>query len=470
MDIGGSIDAPIRLCADPTVAPQDVSKACKDKCDKEWCTYSVNSSFPFIGNITCPITTLFSPASCLVQQVTPVGPPCDTGSDPAGPSREDVNMTANIVVTSNGHTGPTTLRGNLRYTLSSGGCTGTVCPFKITDINVHADPVKVGDHTFSGTITSQNIAIGTIDTSTHLWEIAPPDGLSIAVEFFIDNNEGSESFSSGMAGVMGTADPDADVFTINGGFTDGNNDSVTVDLRGTHLSTPPIAVINPKGPIECNAPRSANVTLDGTSSSDRHGSIAHVWWWLGNPPNQASVGLTATTPATLAYGPNTIQLDLMNDDSSIGNDRANIQVVDTTPPTVDALQVDPPCLWAPDHKLVLYELGTTLSAHATDICDPSPIVTIANVTSNQPALGGGQGNFAPDVFFGQKAFCVRSEREGTSAAPRQYTVTVQAEDFAGNKTQRSVSIAVPHDQGGAKCPLVDPSRVVEDGDPRCVAN
>ena len=112
------------------------------------------------------------------------------------------------------------------------------------------------------------------------------------------------------------------------------------------------------------------------------------------------------------------------------------------------LTVDvPDCLWAPDHKMVLLSLDD-VHATVTGSC-ALPTVSIVGVTSNQPDTGGGQGNFTPDYTFNSTGVCLRSERQGTSDPPRIYTITVG------------------HSQNGGRCALVDSSRIVDDGDPRC---
>ena len=124
----------------------------------------------------------------------------------------------------------------------------------------------------------------------------------------------------------------------------------------------------------------------------------------------------------------------------------------------------PSCLWAPDHKMVLYTLAD-VTAETTGSCTV-PQLSIVGVTSNQPATGGGSGNFAPDYTFNSTGLCLRSERDGTSSDPRIYTITFQATD--GNITvQKSIEVFVDHSQNGSACPATDPSRIVADNDPRC---
>jgi MYXO-CTERM domain-containing protein len=120
--------------------------------------------------------------------------------------------------------------------------------------------------------------------------------------------------------------------------------------------------------------------------------------------------------------------------------------------------------------MVLFDLAQDFQGSATDTCDPSPQFRVVGVQSNQPALGGGSGSTPFDFVSGDAAFCVRAERDGTSIQDRIYTVTIEAKDHSGNATREPLTIRVPHDLGHgghAKCGHVDPSRVVEDGDPRC---
>lgn len=460
MEVGSNFDSPITICADPNVSPSDVESHCEDKADARWCQYgSWAAKFNFIG--VCNNATVLS--------VDQTGAPCPPGSDAAGPAREKVDLDMNATVTIDGDSASTHLTGKLWHTISS-QCTGTTCPFEIVSLNLSSSQFKIKGHTVRANITGNNPAMGTWHSDTHNYELPPPDALGVTVEFFIDGDEGSTALTSGMSSVVGTADPDGNNFGIHGTFSNKDN-TVTVDLNGTYINRPPVPVIKPDAPVECNGPNSASVTLDGTLSHDPENNIKSYAWYLGNPPNQTLLGNLSQEPAVLSLGPNTVQLDLIDELDSISNDRKNIQVVDTTPPTIDTLTVAPPCVWPPNHDFVLYQLGAGLSAHATDICDPSPIpIDVVGVTSNQPASGGGQGTAGPDTLFGKKAFCIRAERQGTSKSPRVYTVTVQATDASGNASQRSVVIRVAHDQSGTKCQNIPKSRVVSADDPRCTAD
>ena len=149
---------------------------------------------------------------------------------------------------------------------------------------------------------------------------------------------------------------------------------------------------------------------------------------------------------------------------SMGCKQLSLVEPDTTPPTLN-VSVAPGCLWPPNHKMVLYSSAGGLSVSATDECDPSPAVQIIKVTSNQPNTGGGSGNTSPDEVWGNQAFCVRSEREGTVLSPREYTIEVVATDVSGNSIAAQATVSVPH---SGPCMNPEPAgRVVADGDPRC---
>jgi hypothetical protein len=250
-------------------------------------------------------------------------------------------------------------------------------------------------------------------------------------------------------------------------FESGDGDA-HMTLSGTLTNQPPNAVAGADQVLECTSFAGANATLDASRSSDPDGVLFGFEWWKGTALDSTALAgsgstITVTQPVG---GPVEYQLSVLDQFLDISVDSTHVKVQDTTPPTL-TLAVDPSCLWPPDHSLVLYATGAGLTATAQDTCDPSPKVRIVNVQSNQPPNGGGSGNTSPDVFFSDTALCVRAEREGTVATPRQYTATVEATDFSGNTTTKSVTITVAHDQAGVKCPNVDRSRIVADGDPRC---
>ena len=94
-----------------------------------------------------------------------------------------------------------------------------------------------------------------------------------------------------------------------------------------------------------------------------------------------------------------------------------------------------------DHKLVpISILGVTDP-------DGDPVtLTITKITQDEPVLGTGSGNTAPDgIGVGTATASVRAERAGSQHS-RVYEISFTASDGKGGECIGSVLVAVPHDQ------------------------
>ncbi|MHB8420065.1 MAG: PKD domain-containing protein [Myxococcales bacterium] len=252
---------------------------------------------------------------------------------------------------------------------------------------------------------------------------------------------------------------------------------VTLNLSGTLLNEPPTADAGPDQTVECTSPQGAEVTLDGTGSTDPDDNINIYSWHQGDPWFGPDVGSSAVTQIEAPFDGSgttvtTYGLSVMDRFGQMDQALTTITVTDTQPPVIESVASNPSCLWPPNHEMVLLRLGREIQAQVHDSCDASPTVSIKSVTDNQPLLGGGSGNTTPDFVFGKTAVCLRAERDGTVKTPREYTVTVVAIDGAGNEsTPQSFVVSVPHDQGQGHglCPELPPDDLVPDGDPACTA-
>ena len=119
-----------------------------------------------------------------------------------------------------------------------------------------------------------------------------------------------------------------------------------------------------------------------------------------------------------------------------------LDVCETTPPSFDSLAATPTILWPANHKLV----DVTASVIVSDNFDPSPVVTLVSVTSNEPDNGKGDGNANDDiVIVDDTTFRLRAERAGGGDG-RTYTITYEATDACGNSATDSLEVFVPHDR------------------------
>lgn len=107
-------------------------------------------------------------------------------------------------------------------------------------------------------------------------------------------------------------------------------------------------------------------------------------------------------------------------------------------------------LWPPNHKLVDISID--------GITDPENLpttVTITRVQQDEPVNGLGDGDSSPDAFgLGTAHVQLRAERSGTGDG-RVYIVDFSAADAEGDKCNGTVTVGVPHDQGGKKPPIDD---------------
>ena len=130
-------------------------------------------------------------------------------------------------------------------------------------------------------------------------------------------------------------------------------------------------------------------------------------------------------------------------DPVAANNSATASVnVTNAPPTLGGIAASTTRLWPANHKMV----DVTIGYAAADQC--GPVTTTVAVTSNEPVNGTGDGDTAPDwEIVNNHLVRLRAERSGGGSG-RVYTVTVTATDAAGQTTQSSVAVTVPHSNNG----------------------
>lgn len=242
-------------------------------------------------------------------------------------------------------------------------------------------------------------------------------------------------------------------------------DVVTLDLTANdraRLATPalrlPVANVGDPS-FECNAAGPSVLRLDGTRST---GPADLAFAWKG--PFGTATGPTPTVLAPIGEHP--IELTVTDGRGFAGTQTATLSVRDTVPPALEAVAT-PACVWPPNHKYVPFRIGENLGVEVHDLCDASPRYRVVGVTSDEPDDGLGDGDTGNDVTFGDDGFCVRAER-GASGKGRTYTATLEAVDATGNRTERIVTVSVPHDASvDERCPYLPTSVFAEDGEARC---
>lgn len=122
---------------------------------------------------------------------------------------------------------------------------------------------------------------------------------------------------------------------------------------------------------------------------------------------------------------------------------STLTVVDTEPPTVEPRIVE---LWPPNHKL--HEITPLDCVDVHDVCDEAVDIHFTFASSDEPENDRGDGNTEPDILdFGCDRVSLRAERQGGSDG-RVYTLGWRATDDAGNSTEGTCQVIVPHDRSG----------------------
>jgi hypothetical protein len=113
------------------------------------------------------------------------------------------------------------------------------------------------------------------------------------------------------------------------------------------------------------------------------------------------------------------------------------------PPDCSGATATPDSVWPPNHGLVAIAIGGL-----TDPDDDSLSILVTGITSDEAVDAAGSGNTAPDATgAGTSTPNVRAERSGGKDG-RVYAIRFQADDGKGGSCSGSVSVSVPHDQGG----------------------
>ena len=167
-------------------------------------------------------------------------------------------------------------------------------------------------------------------------------------------------------------------------------------------------------------------------------------------------GVDFTARLALTGVPAGAVVSIRNIECSTSSGRCVPQQLDVEAPTPSApppanqapicgfATANPPVLFPPNHQMV-----AILISGVSDPDGDAPTITPTSVFQDEPVLGAGSGDTAPDATLDPLA--VRAERSGQGNG-RVYTVDFVADDGHGGTCTGRVQICVPHDQRpGATC-------------------
>jgi hypothetical protein len=232
--------------------------------------------------------------------------------------------------------------------------------------------------------------------------------------------------------------------------------------------TLPVADAGDDQEIPCAPPTGAEVTLDGSGSSDPDDPLATLSYvWSGDAALGVGVTLEGVAPVvTLLPGVHVLTLTVNDGVDGEATDDVQITVVaDSEPPTLVAISPSEAELWPPNHKLHAFAAADFVES-VSDTCDselgPEHVIFTLG-TSDEDDNGNGDGNTTGDIVLECGLAWLRAERAGPGDG-RVYELTLSAQDAAGNLSEPALlTVSVPHDRAHDAVDSGDVFEVTEDG-------
>ena len=213
------------------------------------------------------------------------------------------------------------------------------------------------------------------------------------------------------------------------------------------VSQAPVADAGSDLVVECTGDSSAQVTLNGSGSTDPNNDITlYEWFEHFGTPEEVLLDKGVTADVVLALGEHVITLRVTDATGKTSTDEVAVEVVDTKPPVV-SISVTPSSLWPPNHKMI--HVVATLQVQECG----EYTVSLESIQSNEPGDGRGDGHTSDDILGAATGtadyeFDLRAERSGRGNG-RVYTITYRVVDAGGLETRAKAFVRVGHDRGNS---------------------
>lgn len=241
----------------------------------------------------------------------------------------------------------------------------------------------------------------------------------------------------------GSFDPDDDPITLDpssvGPYGLGTTNvtlTVTDDKGDFDSCTAMVNVVDEEPPgIACPASQVVECTGSGGAV------VSFTATATDNCSSNPLVSCDPASESTFPLGLTSASCSATDTSGNVSECGFDVTVEDTLPPAIFSVSANPNELWPPNHKMVPVDISVDVS----DICDPTAVCRITDVTSNEPTNGEGSGNTVPDWEVDGLSVNLRAERLG-SGDDRIYTITIQCTDASENIATETVVVTVPHDR------------------------
>jgi glycosidase len=211
---------------------------------------------------------------------------------------------------------------------------------------------------------------------------------------------------------------------------------VNVDLM------PPIASITTTPSANGNGWINSSPVGVNLSATDSASGVKQLRYWINNGQVTVAAGSSASIQIS-GQSTNSVGLRALDNAGNISSLVTAAINIDLTPPAVSVL-ANPSSLWPPNGMMIPVTVSGTITDGLSGI-NPSTAAFVVvdeygGIQPSGPVSLGPGGSYSFTISL-------QASRKGNDRDGRQYTITVSAEDFAGNLGSAATTVTVPHDQG-----------------------
>ncbi len=211
---------------------------------------------------------------------------------------------------------------------------------------------------------------------------------------------------------------------------------VNVDL------VPPIASITTTPTANGNGWINTSPVTVNMSATDSGSGVEQLRYWINNGQVTVVAGSTASTQIS-GQGTNSVGLRALDNAGNISSLVTQPVNIDLTPPAVTA-SANPSSLWPPNGRMIPVTISGTITDNLSGVNPSSAAFAVVDeyglIQPSGPVTLGAGGSYSFTVSL-------QASRDGSDRDGRHYTITVSANDLAGNRGSASTVVTVPHDQG-----------------------
>jgi cytochrome c len=208
---------------------------------------------------------------------------------------------------------------------------------------------------------------------------------------------------------------------------------VNVDL------VPPVGLITTNPSANGNGWINSSPVSVSLSATDSGSGVEQLRYWINNGPVTGVAGSSASTQIS-GGGTNSVTLRALDNAGNISSMVSQSVNIDLMAPAV-SVSARPSSLWPPNGNMVLVTVSGSITDNLSGVNPSTAAFTVVDeygsVQPSGPVTVGVGGGYSFTISL-------QASRHDSDIDGRQYTITVSANDFAGNQGSASTTVTVPH--------------------------